>query len=194
MTRVCNGPEPFEQLWKRTNQGSFLWSLVKILSVVLEKMFKDCGWTNGWRWRCCRRQQTVSDHNSSPWAFSSGELTKPVSHHFMSDGHSINDFHVSPFRQTPDNIWTPIFYWKIMYLKIAKQDTKTAKPDPVTCQLCFFFFYTFWSKANRTVTELIWKHNMEIQLFECWICGKLYMWKDMPHRHSIKIHETPEIS
>ena len=35
---MSNGPEPFEQLWKRTNQGSFLWCLVKIQSVVYEEM------------------------------------------------------------------------------------------------------------------------------------------------------------
>ena len=34
VTQICNGPEPFEQLWKKTIQGSFLWSLVKIQSVV----------------------------------------------------------------------------------------------------------------------------------------------------------------
>ena len=35
---ICNGPEPFEQLWTKTIQGSFLWSVIKIQSVVQEEM------------------------------------------------------------------------------------------------------------------------------------------------------------
>ena len=41
VTYLCNQSEPFEQLWKGTTQGSFLWSLVKIQwAVSEEKMFK----------------------------------------------------------------------------------------------------------------------------------------------------------
>ena len=71
MTYICYGPEPFEQLWK-----------------IKTKDHSCKGWSNSNQWfrRCClkivdgrtsgrrRRRQTVSDHNSSPWAFSSGEL------------------------------------------------------------------------------------------------------------------------
>jgi len=42
VTYLCNQLKQFEQLWQRTTQGSFLWSLVKIQWVVLEeKLFKE---------------------------------------------------------------------------------------------------------------------------------------------------------
>ena len=39
-------------------------------------LFKDCGRTDGRTYGRRRRRRTVSDHKSSPWAFSSGELKK----------------------------------------------------------------------------------------------------------------------
>ena len=37
MAPMCNGPEPFEQFWKRVTQGTFLPSFIKFDQVVLEK-------------------------------------------------------------------------------------------------------------------------------------------------------------
>ena len=42
VTFLCNQSQPFEQFWKRTIKGLFLWSLVKIQRVVSEeKLFKE---------------------------------------------------------------------------------------------------------------------------------------------------------
>ena len=61
---VFSGAEPFTQFWKKTLWGTFIWSYMKFGLVVQEEMsFKEKG--NG---------RTKTNHNTSPWAFGSGEL------------------------------------------------------------------------------------------------------------------------
>ena len=70
---LFSGAEPFMQFWKRASWGIFMWSYVKFGPVVQEEMlFKEKVFGRGMH--CGRRTKT--DHNTSPWAFSSGELIK----------------------------------------------------------------------------------------------------------------------
>ena len=73
---LINEPWPIEQIFNSPLTEGSTWSLKKIgLRVSEEKLFKGVDRQNndrrmdeGW---------TASDHNSSSWAFSSGELKRP---------------------------------------------------------------------------------------------------------------------
>ena len=66
-------------------------------------LFKDCGRTDGRTYGRRRRRRTVSDHNSSPWAFGSGELKK---------AECLNEFFTSISIINDDNSQLPAFETK----------------------------------------------------------------------------------
>ena len=64
---LFGGAEPFMQFWKRASWETFMWSLI-FGPVVQEMSFKEKVY------RLMDGRQTKTNHNSSPWAFGSGEL------------------------------------------------------------------------------------------------------------------------
>ena len=74
-TFLFSGAEPFMQFWKRASWGTFMWSYIKLGPVYQENMsFKEKVYarTDGRLTDDGRRAKT--DHNTSHWAFGSGEL------------------------------------------------------------------------------------------------------------------------
>ena len=75
---MFSGVEPFMQFWKRASWETFMWSYIKFGPVVWEEMsFKEKvygQWMLEDGGRAHYGGGTKIDHNTSAWAFSSGEL------------------------------------------------------------------------------------------------------------------------
>ena len=67
---MFGGVEPSMQFWKKVSWETFMWSYMKFGQVVQEEMSFKERFTGG----LTDRGWTKNDHNSSPWAFGSGEL------------------------------------------------------------------------------------------------------------------------
>ena len=114
--------------------------------------FKDCGRTDG-----RRRRRTVSDHNTSPWAFGSGELKiiNLLSAELAQRGFCLNYL---PTGVVGGQLLFTDTYGCLNYLMLStilwKKKKKKKKMLYVLTHFFFFFFFFFFDLGFTALSRI----------------------------------------